>query len=59
MVKFLIDHNADVNTSDDDEKTPLMAVIMTGNIPLARLIIEHNAKANAKTDFSRIRKLKT
>jgi ankyrin repeat protein len=49
-VKSLIDHGADVNAHDEDQRTPLLFAANSNKLPLetVKLLIEHGANVNAK-----------
>jgi ankyrin repeat protein len=48
IARFLLDHGADANMSDDIEQ-PLYTAVLYKNIEIARLLIEHGANVNPKT----------
>lgn len=43
VVKFLIDHNADVNIKDEEGKTPIYTAVLKGYIHIVQYLIDHGA----------------
>mmetsp|Transcript_1142 Transcript_1142/g.1683 ORF Transcript_1142/g.1683 Transcript_1142/m.1683 type:complete len:157 (-) Transcript_1142:450-920(-) len=50
LVRKLIINGADVNTTDNDEYTPLHHACSNGHVNVAKLLITNGAKVNAKND---------
>jgi len=50
LVKFIIDHGADVNASNKDGATILMLASDAGQKDVAALLIDHGANVNASTE---------
>jgi hypothetical protein len=48
VLKYLIDHGADVSGSDDRGRTPLHTAARSDNLSAARLLLESGADANYK-----------
>ena len=50
MVRMLVGHGAEVNSSDSAGMTPLMWAATTLDVATVRFLLEHGADANAKDD---------
>jgi len=50
VVKYLIEHGADVNAKDNDDETALMEAADNGHLPVVQYLVEHGADVNAKDD---------
>ncbi len=50
IVELLINHGADVNAKDDDDRTPLHNAVWAENKEIVELLINHDADVNAKDD---------
>ena len=50
MIEFLLVNKADVNSEDERNWTPLHDVADSDNIAVAKLLLNHKAKINAKAD---------
>jgi formylglycine-generating enzyme required for sulfatase activity len=48
IVRFLLDHNANVDLADADDYTPLQIAVLHGRVEIAKLLLEHGADPNAK-----------
>ncbi len=47
-VRELLAVGADVNTRDEDERTPLFSAVLAGNVGLVGLLLESGADVNAR-----------
>lgn len=45
-VEQLLESGASVSTTDQEKITPLMFAVLTGNIPIVRALLKHNADPN-------------
>eukprot|EP00833_Pecoramyces_ruminatium_P002196 jgi/Orpsp1_1/1176228/evm.model.c7180000056874.1 len=50
MVKYLIEHGADINKENHRWETPLFRACSTGNENLVKYLIEHGADITAEDD---------
>ncbi|RDW62024.1 hypothetical protein BP6252_11457 [Coleophoma cylindrospora] len=50
VVKFLVEHQAEVNMKTDDGFTPLYIASQNGHIEVVKFLVEHQAEVNTKTD---------
>jgi ankyrin repeat protein len=50
VVKWLLDHNADVHVHDDKGDTPLHLAAIEGHLEVARILLEHNAEVNSRNN---------
>lgn len=54
LAKLLLDHGADVNSFCDSGFTPLrQAVVAAGDVDLARLLLQHGARPDARDEYGR------
>ena len=53
LVRFFLDHKADVNIQDEDGRTPLHWCARERNENLCRLLLEHNADVNIQDNHGR------
>jgi tetratricopeptide (TPR) repeat protein len=51
IVKYLVDHGANVNSKDCDGVTALMYAAMHRNLDVLKILIDHGAELNAKDNF--------
>lgn len=40
IVRFLVEHNADINAQDNEGWTPLHAAVCCGSLPIAKYLCE-------------------
>jgi ankyrin repeat protein len=50
IVMWLLDHGADVNSQQDDGSTPLHLAASRGRLEACRVLLERNAKVNARNN---------
>ena len=48
VVKYLVEHGADVNAKDNNDMTPLMDAAQEGHLEVVKYLVEHGADVNAK-----------
>src|SRR3989338_4389561 len=48
VVKFLLEHNADVDARESDQWTPLHLAAQNGHLDVAQLLLAHNADVDAR-----------
>ena len=51
MVKFMVEHGADVNKADEAGKTPLQCALNEEYIDIAQYLVEHGANVNDSASF--------
>lgn len=44
VVKYLLEHGADVNAKDNNDRTPLMDAAQEGHLEVVKYLVEHGAK---------------
>lgn len=49
IVKFLVEHGADVNKQTEHAASPLHLAAANGNVAIARILLAHGAKVNVST----------
>jgi ankyrin repeat protein len=53
VLRFLLEHGADVNVQDKVGRTPLQYVSMNGTLEVVRLLLEHGADVKVKNSFGK------
>ncbi|KAJ9596463.1 hypothetical protein L9F63_012502 [Diploptera punctata] len=53
VLKFLLQHGADVNYFYKDNRTPLMQAAVRGHVKVAELLVEHGASVNIRGSYCR------
>ena len=53
-VQFLLDHGADVNAVEHTSMTALFAAVLSGNLPIVKLLLAHGADTHVRNKSGKL-----